>query len=220
MNHKTTQAQTSELLSALADGQLRDDEVAGLLRACRQEGGAAYANWNTYHLIGDGPRRRPRKGQRRTFWSGSANAWRRNLPVNQRQWHLSGCSMNPLFKVFRHAVMLRMMKPFAGSSLLALHPSRLLPPLPGTPRASPLRLARRNSRKGRRSSRWLSWHPRKDRLSGTPDLRNCSLRIGSLAACPPCRRHRDFCRMPLLIPLRVQGARRRLHAETSAHHEI
>ena len=53
MNHKTTLAQTSELLSALADGQLRDDEVAALLRACRQEGGAAYANWNTYHLIGD-----------------------------------------------------------------------------------------------------------------------------------------------------------------------
>lgn len=53
MNHKTTQAQTSGLLSALADGQLRHDEVAVVLRTCGQAGGATYANWNAYHLIGD-----------------------------------------------------------------------------------------------------------------------------------------------------------------------
>jgi sigma-E factor negative regulatory protein RseA len=53
MNHKTTQAQSSELLSALADGQVRDDEVTVVLHACEQYQETAYANWNAYHLIGN-----------------------------------------------------------------------------------------------------------------------------------------------------------------------
>lgn len=44
--------QTSELLSALADGQLGGDDFAAALHACRQDDSAA-ASWDTYHLIGD-----------------------------------------------------------------------------------------------------------------------------------------------------------------------
>ncbi len=44
--------QTSELMSALADGQLRGDEFAQALRTCQMDG-AALSSWNTYHLIGD-----------------------------------------------------------------------------------------------------------------------------------------------------------------------
>lgn len=44
--------QTSELMSALADGQLLGDEFAQALRTCRSDE-AALSCWNTYHLIGD-----------------------------------------------------------------------------------------------------------------------------------------------------------------------
>lgn len=44
--------QTSELMSALADGQLDGDDFAAVLQACRQDE-SAIANWNAYHLIGD-----------------------------------------------------------------------------------------------------------------------------------------------------------------------
>lgn len=44
--------QTSELLSALADGQLGRDEVAAALVACRCDQ-SALVGWNTYHLIGE-----------------------------------------------------------------------------------------------------------------------------------------------------------------------
>jgi sigma-E factor negative regulatory protein RseA len=44
--------QTSELISALADGQLGGEDFAAALHACRQDGSAA-ASWDTYHLIGD-----------------------------------------------------------------------------------------------------------------------------------------------------------------------
>ena len=43
---------TPELLSALADGQLGEQDVAVALEACSQDG-AALDCWNTYHLIGD-----------------------------------------------------------------------------------------------------------------------------------------------------------------------
>ena len=43
---------TPELLSALADGQLREEDVAAALEACDQDD-AALDCWNTYHLIGD-----------------------------------------------------------------------------------------------------------------------------------------------------------------------
>ena len=43
---------TSELLSALADGQLGDEELAAVLEACAH-GDASLDCWNTYHLIGD-----------------------------------------------------------------------------------------------------------------------------------------------------------------------
>jgi sigma-E factor negative regulatory protein RseA len=44
--------QTSELISALADGQLGGDDFAAALHACRQDE-SAVASWDTYHLIGD-----------------------------------------------------------------------------------------------------------------------------------------------------------------------
>jgi sigma-E factor negative regulatory protein RseA len=44
--------QTSELISALADGQLGGDDFAAALHACRQDD-SAVASWDTYHLIGD-----------------------------------------------------------------------------------------------------------------------------------------------------------------------
>lgn len=44
--------QTSELISALADGQLGGDDFAAALHACRQDDSAA-ASWDTYHLIGE-----------------------------------------------------------------------------------------------------------------------------------------------------------------------
>ncbi len=43
---------TSEFLSALADGQLGDEDFAAALAACGQDH-AALDCWNTYHLIGD-----------------------------------------------------------------------------------------------------------------------------------------------------------------------
>lgn len=43
---------TCELLSALVDGQLADDDLAVALEAC-QQGEAALASWNAYHLIGE-----------------------------------------------------------------------------------------------------------------------------------------------------------------------
>ena len=43
---------TSEILSALADGQLSDEELAAALEACAQDD-ASLDCWNTYHLIGD-----------------------------------------------------------------------------------------------------------------------------------------------------------------------
>ena len=43
---------TSELLSALADGQLGDEEFAAALDACGHDESALDC-WNTYHLIGD-----------------------------------------------------------------------------------------------------------------------------------------------------------------------
>ena len=43
---------TSELLSALADGQLGDEELSAALDACAHDD-ASLDCWNTYHLIGD-----------------------------------------------------------------------------------------------------------------------------------------------------------------------
>lgn len=44
--------QTSELMSALADGQLDGEDFAAALHACGQDD-SALASWDTYHLIGD-----------------------------------------------------------------------------------------------------------------------------------------------------------------------
>ncbi|MDP2257811.1 MAG: sigma-E factor negative regulatory protein [Polaromonas sp.] len=44
--------QTSELLSALADGQLVGEDFAAALQACQQDE-SALARWGSYHLIGD-----------------------------------------------------------------------------------------------------------------------------------------------------------------------
>ena len=44
--------QTSELMSALADGQLDGEDFAAALHASRHDDSAA-ACWDTYHLIGD-----------------------------------------------------------------------------------------------------------------------------------------------------------------------
>ncbi|WP_228778505.1 MULTISPECIES: sigma-E factor negative regulatory protein [unclassified Polaromonas] len=44
--------QTSELMSALTDGQLGGEDFAAALQACRQDDSAA-ASWDTYHLIGE-----------------------------------------------------------------------------------------------------------------------------------------------------------------------
>lgn len=44
--------QTSELISALADGQLQGDEFAQALRTCQLDE-SALACWDAYHLIGD-----------------------------------------------------------------------------------------------------------------------------------------------------------------------
>ena len=47
--------QTKELLSALADGQLEDEDFVAALQACQDDQSAqsALASWNTYHLIGE-----------------------------------------------------------------------------------------------------------------------------------------------------------------------
>lgn len=52
MNIMKPSMQTSELMSALADGQLYGDEFAQALRTCQQDE-SALPCWNTYHLIGD-----------------------------------------------------------------------------------------------------------------------------------------------------------------------
>jgi sigma-E factor negative regulatory protein RseA len=48
-----TDSLTCELLSALADGELAGAEFAVALKACHRDGDAAFANWSSYHLIGD-----------------------------------------------------------------------------------------------------------------------------------------------------------------------
>lgn len=52
MNIMKPSTQTSELLSALADGQLVGEDFAAALQACQQDG-SALACWDSYHLIGD-----------------------------------------------------------------------------------------------------------------------------------------------------------------------
>jgi sigma-E factor negative regulatory protein RseA len=44
--------QTSELMSALTDGQLSREDVAIALQACERDD-SALVGWNTYHLIGE-----------------------------------------------------------------------------------------------------------------------------------------------------------------------
>ena len=44
--------QTSELMSALADGQLSREDVSAALQACESDE-SALVGWNTYHLIGE-----------------------------------------------------------------------------------------------------------------------------------------------------------------------
>ena len=52
INTMNPSTQTSELMSALADGQLQGDEFAKALRTCQLDA-SALPCWNTYHLIGD-----------------------------------------------------------------------------------------------------------------------------------------------------------------------
>lgn len=52
MNIMKPSMQTSELLSALADGQLGGEDFAAALQACQCDE-SALARWDTYHLIGD-----------------------------------------------------------------------------------------------------------------------------------------------------------------------
>lgn len=52
MNIMKPSMQTSELMSALADGQLGGENFAAALQACQHDE-SAIASWNTYHLIGD-----------------------------------------------------------------------------------------------------------------------------------------------------------------------
>ena len=51
MNTPELSPQNSELLSALADGELIQTEVCALLKTC-QHNPAALASWNSYHAIG------------------------------------------------------------------------------------------------------------------------------------------------------------------------
>ena len=52
MNNTISSIPAAELLSTLADGELSSAEVSAALIACHQDGSAALASWNTYHLIG------------------------------------------------------------------------------------------------------------------------------------------------------------------------
>jgi sigma-E factor negative regulatory protein RseA len=52
MNIMKPSTQTSELMSALADGQLSGEDLVAALQACRRDD-SAIANWDAYHLIGD-----------------------------------------------------------------------------------------------------------------------------------------------------------------------
>lgn len=52
MNTMKSSMHTSELLSALADGQLVGEDFAAALQACQQDA-SAMACWEHYHLIGD-----------------------------------------------------------------------------------------------------------------------------------------------------------------------
>ena len=52
MNLMNRSMPVSELLSALADGQLAREDCTAVLRACAQDA-SALDRWNTYHLIGD-----------------------------------------------------------------------------------------------------------------------------------------------------------------------
>lgn len=52
MNLMKPSMQTSELLSALADGQLAGDDFAAAVQACQQDA-SALVRWDSYHLIGD-----------------------------------------------------------------------------------------------------------------------------------------------------------------------
>jgi sigma-E factor negative regulatory protein RseA len=56
MHNLKSSNHTGELLSALADGELRNEELAAALVACSAEGDGSdddLGRWGTYHLIGD-----------------------------------------------------------------------------------------------------------------------------------------------------------------------
>ena len=52
MNTEQPSLQTCELLSALADGELRREEITVTLEGCRQDE-VALLRWNTYNVIGE-----------------------------------------------------------------------------------------------------------------------------------------------------------------------
>ncbi len=52
MNIMKPSTQTSELMSALADGQLGGEDFAAALQACQHDE-SAFASWAAYHLIGE-----------------------------------------------------------------------------------------------------------------------------------------------------------------------
>ena len=57
MNTTTSSTPVGEMLSALADGELRSDEIPAALLACKDGGDAAMLDWRSYHVIGDVLRR-------------------------------------------------------------------------------------------------------------------------------------------------------------------
>lgn len=52
MNTLNPSSNISELLSALADGEIGSEECAAVLQACQPDE-AAFADWRAYHFIGD-----------------------------------------------------------------------------------------------------------------------------------------------------------------------
>lgn len=53
MTTSTSSDAACEMLSALADGELQNEEISAALLACTHEGDAALHRWRSYHVIGD-----------------------------------------------------------------------------------------------------------------------------------------------------------------------
>lgn len=200
--------QTSELISALADGQLGGDDFAAALHACRQDG-SAVASWDTYHLIGDALRSpaSPARSADMAFMARlnqrlAGNPLPGLLPTLFATWFMFLPRMCPTVAVRPPTTAIS-----AGSWLRGSLRWRQYRPSHGMPPACSRPLRRRNLPRHRFPSKCWSLR-RKAPWCATHGLKNCWPLTSNWAAPRPCKSLLAFCAMPHLRPRAMPGAER------------